>query len=102
MTDEQRGWMVLVIAVLVAILLTGCATKAGPPPEPEIRVVETKVPYPVPCKAIEELGAEPVYPDTDKALQEATTIFDQTKLLLQGRLLRVGRLARYVAARASC
>ena len=85
-----------------ALALAGCATTQAPPPEPVIRTVEVKVPTPVPCKAIEELGAEPVYADTDAALAAAPGLFDRTKLLLQGRAQRAARLGQYLAAKMSC
>lgn len=102
MNDEQRGFAIVVIVLLLLILLTGCATTQSPPPEPVIRTVEVKVPVPQPCKALDELGAEPSYPDTDDAVRGAPDLFERVKLLLQGRLLRQARLGQYKAARSSC
>lgn len=100
MTDEARGFAIVIVALLLLILVAGCS--ATPPPEPIVRTVEVKVPVPQPCKALGELGAEPVYPDSDAALVAAPDLFERVKLLLQGRLLRQARLTQYQAAGASC
>lgn len=93
---------VLIIGfILLVVLLVGCAGQQERP-EPEVRTVEVKVEVPIRCKALDDLGAEPEYPDTDAALKAAPNIFERTKLLVRGRLLRVGRLGQYQAARASC
>jgi hypothetical protein len=88
--------------VILALLLAGCATTKAPPPEPVIVTKEVLVPVQVPCAALKALGAEPVYPDSDAALKAASSLFERTKLLLQGRLLRTARLAEYAVAKASC
>lgn len=80
----------------------GCATTQSPPPEPIIRTVEIKVATPVPCKALEKLGPEPTYPDTDAAIAEAKTPGALAKLYVNGRVMRIQRLAEYSIAKASC
>lgn len=93
--------MTRITPVLVAILLAGCTT-AKPALQSEVRTVEAKVPQPVPCPALERLGPEPAYPDTDDAIRSAATIGDAAALYAAGRKLRVQRLAEYLAAKASC
>lgn len=88
--------------LLAALLLTGCATTPPPPVEPTIITKEVLVPVQVPCAALKAMGDEPVYPDNDAALKTETRVFERTKLLLQGRLLRIARLTEYTVARASC
>lgn len=92
-------------APALALCLTVAACASGPalpPPEPIIRTVEIKVPVQVPCPALEKLGAEPIYPDTDAALKAAANLFERVKLLMAGRVLRMARGAAVAAALASC
>ncbi len=90
-------------AFLAALLLSGCAGRAGlPPPEPVVVTKEVKVAVPVPCPALAKLGSEPDYADTDAALRAAPDIFEQTRLLLKGRLQRIKRTSEYAAARLAC
>lgn len=84
------------------LLLTSCSSVPTPPPEPVVVTKEVKVAVPVPCAALEKIGAEPDYPDTDKALAAAPNLFERVKLLLQGRLMRVERLAQYNVAKVTC
>ena len=90
------------VTPLMALALSACAHAPTPPLEPQIRTVEVKVPTPVPCPALERLGPEPAYPDTDAAIAAAGTIGDLAALYAAGRKLRVQRLAEYFAAKASC
>lgn len=94
--------------VLLALALAGCAAQQRRP-EPEIRTVEVKVATPVPCKALEALGAEPAYADTDAAIAEASAIKDAgeriaalARLYAKGRLQRIQRLKEYAVAKTSC
>lgn len=100
---KSKPAMVMSVVGLIILggLLTGCANNT-PPPEPRIVVQEVKVPTPVPCPALEELGPEPAYPDTDEAIVAAPNIYERSKLFAVGRLMRAQRLALYVAAKASC
>lgn len=86
--------------VLLVLLLAGCAAQA--PPEPIIITKEVKVAVPVQCSALESIGAEPDYPDTDQALAAAPNLFERVKLLLQGRIMRADRLAQYHVAKVTC
>lgn len=86
----------------MAVCLGGCKTTGDVEPQPVVKTVEVKVPVTVPCKALEQLGVEPFYPDTNKALQQAADIFEQVRLLMAGRLMRIQRLDEYVTARADC
>ena len=88
------------LIIPLALAVAGCAQT--PPPEPQIITKEVDVPVPQPCKALVDIGSEPVYPDTDAAIAAAPDIFSIAKLYAAGRLLRVQRLAKYVAAKASC
>lgn len=87
--------------VIIAALLLG-ACKTVPDPEPRIEVVEVKVAVPVPCKALEQLGPEPEYPDSDAAIQATDDVGELAKLYVAGRLLRIQRLAEYTAAKSAC
>lgn len=83
-------------AMLALLALAACATT---PPRIETRVVEVKVPVPVPC-AVDV--PPPVYSDTDEALRAAPDIFERVKLLLAGRLERDAHDQTEIAARAAC
>lgn len=96
------------LALLCCAALVGCTTTPHRP-EPEIRTVEVKVATPVPCPALEQLGPEPAYADTDAALAAAAQEPDVgvrtavlAKLYVKGRLQRVQRLKEYAVAKASC
>lgn len=89
--------------LLLALALGACAPKvAGLPCPPKIQTVQVSVPTPVPCKALQDLGPEPDYPDTDAALAKETSVFNQGKMLLAGRVLRTKRLLAYQAAKVAC
>lgn len=89
-------------AAAMAASLAACKTTGDVDPQPVVRTVEVKVPVVVPCKALEQLGGEPLYPDTNAALQAAADIFEQARLLMAGRLMRIQRLDEYATARADC
>ena len=78
-------------ALLIALALLPVSCAGGGRPEPRIRTVEVQVPVPQPCDAAARLGAPPTYPDADEALRAAPTLFDQVRLLLAGRVLRIAR-----------
>ena len=85
--------------IVVALLTVACAGRDRP--EPQIRTVDVQVPVTQPCDAAGRIGAAPDYPDSDEALRGAPTLFDQVRILLAGRLLRIARgdaLERVVAA----
>jgi len=88
--------------LLCVVALAACASTPQARPEPEVRTVEVKVATPVPCKALANLGPEPVYADTDAAIAAASDIGSLAKLYAKGRLQRVQRLAEYSVAKASC
>lgn len=90
------------VAALLATTLAACAHVPTSDPEPVIITKEVKVPVPVPCAALGKLASEPAYVDSGEALQAATDIFQQAKLLLAGRIQRIQRLAEYVEARKAC
>lgn len=90
------------LAILGCLALAACKTTGGPIVEPEVRVVQAQVEVPVPCRALEALGPEPSYPDTDAAIASAETIGPLAALYAAGRKLREQRLAEYMAARAAC
>ena len=90
-------------ASIAALLLSGCAGQPHLPPlDPIVKTQTVMVATPVPCPAFAKLGDEPTYDDSADALATAPDIFEQTRLLLKGRLQRTNRLAQYVAARAAC
>lgn len=78
------------------LTLAACAT----PSEPRIVVKEVKIAVPVACSA--DPGPDPNYPDTDAALRSAPNLYERTKLLLAGRLLRMGREVELKAANSGC
>lgn len=88
--------------LLLFMALAGCAGKHVAAPEPIVQVKEVKVAQPVPCDALATIGPEPDYPDSDKALAAAPDIFEETKLLLSGRILRIKRSMQYEAAKTAC
>jgi hypothetical protein len=90
------------LAVALCLAAAGCASSQFRPSEPIIKTVVVKVPVPEPCPALEKLGPEPAYPDTDEALRKAPNILEQVKLLLAGRALRVVRSAAVAEALAIC
>jgi hypothetical protein len=90
------------LVIAAALALSACATKSKTPPEPVIQTVEVKVPVPVKCPALNELGAEPAYPDTDEALAAAPSLYERVRLLLVGRLMRTKRLGEYETVKNVC
>lgn len=90
------------LVFVAALALAACAGKVVERPEPIVVTQEVKVPVPVPCATLQALGPEPTYPDTDAALKAAPSIFARVKLLAQGRLMRITRLAEYEVAKAAC
>lgn len=79
-----------------ALALSGCAH--NPLPEPRVETVEVKVAVPVPCKA--QVNVRKSYSD---ALAEfAGDIYDQVKLLLQGRKERMADSERLKGAVVGC
>lgn len=90
------------VAAAMAASLAACKTTGDVDVVPVVKTVQVKVPVTVPCKALDQLGVEPFYPDTNKALQAAADIFEQVRLLMAGRTMRVQRLDEYVTARADC
>lgn len=90
------------VLALAAASAAGCATTPSEPLEPPVRVVTVKEQTPVPCPALLKLGPEPEYPDTDAAILAAPNIAERSRLYTEGRVLRIARLAEYVAVKAGC
>lgn len=97
------------VIIVLALALSGCASMPVNKPQPEIQTVTVNKEVPVPCKALEQLGPEPVYADTDAAINAAAALPDVgeraaalAKLYAKGRLQRVQRLSEYAVAKASC
>jgi len=89
--------------LLLALALGGCGAKhVATAPEPVVKTVEVKVAQPVPCDALASIGPVPSYPDTDAALAAAPDIFEETRLLLSGRIMRIKRAMQYEAAKTAC
>jgi hypothetical protein len=89
-------------ALAATTLAGGCATTRSEPSEPRIVVQEVKVPTPVPCPALAQLGPEPIYVDSDEAVRAAANVAERAKLVALGRAQRIKRLAEYAAARLAC
>ena len=90
-----RAVQLAALAVLAALILSGCAIA---PQEPITRTVEVKVPVPVPCKA--HVDARPHYADQDAGAKP--DIFEQTKALLTGIQQRAAREQKLENAVTSC
>jgi hypothetical protein len=90
------------VALAGLSLLAACASTGHAPPEPIIRTVEVKVPVVQPCPALQQLGPAPVYPDSDAAIAAAGDIFEQVKLILAGRALRIAREIATLNAMEAC
>ncbi|MDR3507603.1 MAG: hypothetical protein P4L64_06860 [Caulobacteraceae bacterium] len=84
-------------AILLSLALGACATA---PPDRAVAVRTVEVPVAVRCQP--NLGPEPAYPDTDEALKAAPDLFARVRLLLAGRLMRMGRDAEKSAALQAC
>ena len=82
--------------IAAAIWLAGCAT----PGPPRIEVREVKIPVAVACAT--DPGPDPVYPDTDAALQAVPDVATGVRLITAGRLLRDARIGELKAALAGC
>lgn len=90
--------LALAATLTLAALLVGCASP--PPPEPIIKTVTVNVPVAVHCNP--EIGADPQYPDTPKAIQNAQSIFERVRILLAARIMRMQRERELVAALEGC
>jgi len=89
------------VAVLATQPLAGCV-KPSQHPSTAIEAVTVAVQVPVPCPALASLGPEPAYPDTDRAILEASNAAERALLYVTGRKLRIQRLAEYRAAAEAC
>lgn len=88
------------LIVLMCAALAACATTKVP--EPIIQIVEVKVPGPaLPCVP-KELGAPPVYVDSDSILQKAADAAERFQLLFAGRMQREARLNEIEPVILSC
>lgn len=85
------------LCVVVAIALSGCAGHTVTTPGPVTTVL---VPTPVACSV--SPGPKPVFVDTPEALKAAPDILEQVKLLLGGRLQRMGWEGQLSAANTGC
>jgi hypothetical protein len=81
-----------------ALLLGLSACTHTPPPEPQIKVVETKVPVQVPCHVTVEVHKN----YSDAAAELITDIYEQAKALLQGRKERMADQKRLEGGVVSC
>lgn len=103
---HRARYAFLVIGVMLMVLgvalITGCAGHQPIPLEPKIVTKEVKVEVPVPCKALVQLGPDPVYPDTAEAISNAPGIGELAALYAKGRIIRMQRLAEYATAKAAC
>jgi len=81
----------LILLLLAAVLLLGCAT-----PEPQI----VKVPVPVPCTV--DVGPEPDAIATYAALKAQPDIRERLKLALEQIIQDAARLGQYRAAVSAC
>jgi len=90
------------VVLLATLAAAGCQHTGTDQPVQSVRTVEVKVQVPVPCPALQTLGVEPMYPDTEQAIAQAPNIAALAVLYKVGRILRTQRLAEYEAARAAC
>lgn len=84
-------------AIFMLLLVAACAAK---PPEPVIKTVTVEVPVAAAC--LRDIGPEPIYADNDAALKAAPDLFTRVKLLLAGRLQRIDRDTKRMAADLGC
>ena len=82
--------------IAAAALLSGCAHT--PPPEPQIKVVESKVAVPVPCHS--DVTVHKTY--SDEAAEFLADIRDQVAALLQGRKERMADQKRLEGGVVGC
>lgn len=101
--------LIVLVFVALAVSTSGCSVPhPATAPEPVVTMQTVDVPTPVPCAALAKLGDEPAYPDTDEALlavpgaTKSEKLFNATKLLTKGRLMRIKRLSQYMAAKVAC
>jgi hypothetical protein len=80
----------------VCFTLSACTSAGGG--VPTVRTLD--VPIAVPCRA--DIGPEPEWPDTDRALKSAPDLFARVRLLAAGRLLRIARDRELSAALEAC
>lgn len=83
------------IALIVVLGLAACAHT----PESIIKTEPVKVAVPEKCSPT--LSPEPTYPSA-QAIANAPNIFEQVKLLVQDRILRIAREAELNAALKGC
>ena len=81
------------VSIMVALILSGCATKDAPKPEDRIVTVDVQTVVREKCK--DARPAAPEYPDTDPKLAAVPDddYFTLAKLFRAGRDLRDARLA---------
>lgn len=85
--------------ILIAVLaLAACGSTRTA--EPEIRIQRVEVPVAVSC--VGEKPDEPVYPDTDAALEAAPDPGAMIGMLSAGRVLRIQFLRELRAAYSAC
>lgn len=84
------------LVVILALALAGCATTS----EPKIITKVVEVPVATPCAVT--VPPAPAYPDTDEAIRAAPNIFEKTKLIVAGRLMRIAHERELRAALIGC
>lgn len=102
---KRDGGSAFITVAAATLLLAGCGVGDVRPPEPQIKIVETKVPVDDPAcvrAALAKLGPQPVYPDSPAAIQAAPDIEARTRLILAGRELRKQRSEALIAALQEC
>lgn len=87
-----------VLALMLAGLLTGCASG---PQEPAIRTVQVNMPTPLSCVP-EAFPEAPAYPDSDQALKAAASGAERYQLIQAGRILRTQRAAEVEPVIEAC
>jgi hypothetical protein len=83
---------VVFLAILVGLILAGCASTLPP----------QTVNIPVAVSCVVEVSTRTTFPDTHDALNAATNIEARVNIILAGRLLRDKRIDELEAALSGC
>jgi len=96
--DPVREWALQVVDRYSEVKLSPAAQQMLSVQPIVIRTVS--IPVPVPCRP--KIGPPPDYPDTDAKIEAAPDLFEKTKLIVAGRLIRVAREAELEAVLKAC
>lgn len=87
---------IILPALLILFWLASCTT---PPPIPAIVTQPVNIAIPVKCAP--DIGPDPAYPSA-QSIANAPDIFQQVKLLVADRIMRIAREAELLTAIKEC